>query len=75
MKITHFGWLMTAGAILITWTGPRAGAEEYAPGGTADLSAAEAYETWMQFEVPDTHTPAIDTDGCLTCLPILIPTM
>lgn len=40
-------------------------AETFLPGVTAELPAGEAYETWMQFPVPDTHTPAIDEDGCL----------
>ncbi len=42
-----------------------AGAEAFAPGGSADRTAAEAYASWMQFSTPDTDTPAIDTDGCL----------
>ncbi len=42
-----------------------AGAETFAPGGSADRTAAEAYASWMQFSTPDTDTPAIDTDGCL----------
>ncbi len=40
-------------------------AEEFTPGGTANCPAIAAYETWMQFETPDTNTPAIDEDGCL----------
>ena len=40
-------------------------AEEFASGGSAAQPAIAAYESWMQFASPDTHTPAIDTDGCL----------
>lgn len=40
-------------------------AEEFTPGGTAACPAIAAYETWMQFDTPDTNTPAIDEDGCL----------
>lgn len=40
-------------------------AEDLIPGGSAALPAISSYESWMQFETPDTNTPAIDTDGCL----------
>ena len=36
-------------------------AEEFASGGSAAQPAIAAYESWMQFASPDTHTPAIDT--------------
>lgn len=42
-----------------------ASAEDFIPGGSAEQPAIAAYETWMQFETPDTNTPAIDEDGCL----------
>lgn len=57
--------LITVITMMCTLTVHTVSAEEYVPGGTADIPAAEAYETWMQFEEPDTHTPAIDVDGCL----------
>ncbi len=65
MKKQRINWLITALTTLFVLSAETTSAEEYIPGGTADLPAAEAYETWMQFETPDTHTPAIDEDGCL----------
>lgn len=56
---------LTAAFLLCTGLQHTVHAEEFVPGGSAKQPAIAAYEDWMQFEVPDTNTPAIDEDGCL----------
>lgn len=56
---------LTAAFLLCTGWQYTSYAEEFIPGGSAAQPAIAAYEDWMQFETPDTNTPAIDEDGCL----------
>lgn len=56
---------LTSALLLCTGWQYAAHAEEFIPGGSAAQPAIAAYEDWMQFETPDTNTPAIDEDGCL----------
>ncbi|MFR2935479.1 MAG: hypothetical protein ACLTLH_09325, partial [Ruminococcus sp.] len=44
---------------------PGAFAASLEKGGCAEVPAAQAYASWMQFAEPDENTPAIDRDGCL----------
>ena len=64
-KAISFLIMCTIATAFFTNSSVSAAAEEFVPGGSAALPAVSSYESWMQFETPDTNTPAIDTDGCL----------
>ena len=64
-KAISFLIMCTIATAFFTNSSVSAAAEEFVPGGSAALPAVSSYESWRQFETPDTNTPAIDTDGCL----------